>query len=98
MIQAPPNMDIMYDTEHDHVALSKQLSDDRDLATEPASFAQRAKRWSLSIANGKRINDQFYGKATKNYILERWWAAHPLIVRLVVASNPYSQMDIVHTR
>lgn len=62
MIQAPPCMDIIYDTEHDHNALTKQISDDKDLAVEPASFAQRAKKWGMSIANGKRINDQFYGK------------------------------------
>ena len=61
-IKTPPNMDIIYDTENDHKALSKQLSDDRDLAALPASFSQRAKKWGMSIANGYRINDQFYGK------------------------------------
>ena len=57
-------MDIIYDKEKDHQALSKQLSDDRDLAAASPSFAQRAKKWGMSIANGKRINDQFYGRCT----------------------------------
>jgi len=53
-----------YEMPNAHKALCKQLSDDRDLAAEPASFTQRAKKWSFNISQQKRrISDAFYGES-----------------------------------
>jgi len=56
-------MELIYDKDSDYEAYCKQLSDDKDLAVEPPSFAQRAKKWGISLSNTRQINDAFYGKA-----------------------------------
>lgn len=54
----------------DFRALTKQISDDKYLAAEPPSFSARAKKWGISLSNGRRINDEFYGKLTSLYPLQ----------------------------
>lgn len=67
LIKIPPEMSIISTDivlrENDNKALIKQVSDDKDLAAEPPSFSARAKKWGISLSNGRRINDEFYGKS-----------------------------------
>ena len=75
LIKIPPEMSIVPASarisdvvvrQNDHRALTKQVSDDKDLAAEPPSFSARAKKWGISLSNGRRINDEFYGKSPQN--------------------------------
>lgn len=59
----PPAMEIIYDEENDHRAFQKQVSDDLVFAAEPASFVQRAIRWSKTLGSSRRISDDFYGRS-----------------------------------
>ena len=91
LIKIPPEMSIVPASarisdvivrQNDHRALTKQVSDDKDLAAEPPSFSARAKKWGISLSNGRRINDEFYGKLPQNNkpIISKIYIPHHKII------------------